>query len=193
MSSCRREGVRRRVVRTLNACSPAAALGPLEHGMEVLAVHKGQWPLMELVEHLLDQAGPADVTVSTWAVVTSDLDTALRLLRHGHLRSCRWLVDRSFPQRQPGYCQALRERFGDTAIVVTSNHAKVVLVRNERWSLVVRTSMNISPKSQIETWEVSDSRELAEYVEGVVMQAAATAPALRARELPSLEDLLTYD
>lgn len=49
------------------------------------------------------------------------------------MRSIIWLVDASFPVRQPGYCAAMRERFGDAAIRVTENHAKFVLVGNEQW------------------------------------------------------------
>jgi len=90
------------------------------------------------------------------------------------VRSIIWLVDASFPVRQPGYCAAMRERFGDAAIRVTENHAKFVLVGNEQWTVTLRTSMNLNENRRLESWEVSDDRELYHYLREVVDGIFAT-------------------
>ena len=76
---------------------------------------------------MLGYTGPADLMVSTWTAAGADIDYALRLTSDGRVRSIVWIVDSSFPIRQPGYCAAMRERFGDESIRVTENHAKFVL------------------------------------------------------------------
>ena len=183
-SSIHRAGVRRRVIRTMNSCDPAHAIGPITPGMEVMALHKGQFPLMEIADYLLHQTGPADVTVSTWVAVTSDLDTARALMDHCNLRSYVWVVDRSFPNRQPAYCETMLRRFGPDSIVTTRSHAKFVVIRNANWNLVLRSSMNMSRGAQLESWEISDSNELADYILAVCAEAKHERVEMEVRPVP---------
>lgn len=145
-----------------------AAIGRLEPGMELFGFSKGQFSLVQLVLACLAQTGPADVTVSTWTAARKEIETADRLTKAKAIRSLRWLVDLSFPRRQPQFAQQLREAFGDGCIRVTRNHAKFVLLRNEQWNLVVRTSMNLNSNPRFESWELSDDKGLADFLEGVV-------------------------
>ena len=62
----------------------------------------------------------------------------------------------------------MREAFGDDAIRLTKNHAKFVLIQNDAWDLVVRTSMNLNENRRLENWELSDSAEMAAYLVDVV-------------------------
>lgn len=180
----RRTGVRRTVRHDYLAATAAAAVGPIEHGMEVYGLSVGEFSLTDLLLHVLEAAGPADVVVSTWTAAGADIEEAFRLVSDGRIRSIRFIVDFSFPSRQPAYCAALRERFGDEAIRVTKNHAKFVLVRNAQWSVVVRTSMNLNRNRRLESYEVSDDPEMADFLEGVVARvfdAATGSESLDAR------------
>jgi len=80
------------------------------------------------------------------------------------VRSLRFVVDFSFPTRQPEYCAALRERFGDAAIRITKTHAKFVTIVNDRWSVVIRSSMNLNENRRLESFEVSDDAGMAAYL-----------------------------
>lgn len=171
MSQVDRKGVRRKVVRTINVASAAEAVGPIGHGMEVYGLSKGQFSLVELVEHVLAATGPADVVLSTWTAAGADLAHTRTLLDSGLIRSARWLVDFSFPARQPAYCALLRERFGDDAVRCTANHAKFVVVRNDEWSVVVRTSMNLNLNRRLESYEISDDPRLADWLLEIVDDA----------------------
>jgi hypothetical protein len=127
--------------------------------------------LIELVMHVLDATGPADVTISTWTAAGADLAHTRTLIDDGRIRSARWLVDFSFPSRQPAYVEILREQFGDESIRCTANHAKFVMVRNEAWNVVIRTSMNLNLNRRLESYEVSDDADLADWLEVVVADA----------------------
>ena len=167
-TTIRRSGVKRQVRHDYRAERAADAVGPIEHGMEVYGLSVGRFSLTDLLLHCLEATGPADVTISTWTAAGADIEEAYRLLSSGQVRSIRFLVDFSFPSRQPAYCAALRERFGDDAIRVTKNHAKFLLIRNAEWSLVVRTSMNLNRNLRLESFEVSDHAPMADFIESMV-------------------------
>lgn len=173
MTQIARTPKRRTVQRTINAASAAEAVGPIDHGIEVFGLSKGQFSLIELVDHLLDATGPADLTISTWTAAGADLAHTQAFLADGRVRTCRWLVDFSFPSRQPAYCQQLRDRFGDDNIRATANHAKFVLIRNDAWSISLRTSMNLNRNQRLESYEISDDPALADWFDEIVAEAFA--------------------
>jgi hypothetical protein len=164
----RRGPAARSVRRSTYGRNCADMIGPISPGCEIYCLQRGQFSLIDLLEHLLGQTGPADLIVSTWTAAGADIDYARRFLDDDRVRSCRWLVDFSFPARQPGYCAALRDRFGDGNIRATKNHAKFLLVRNERWNLAVRTSMNLNENRRLESVEISDDPDLAGWLQTVV-------------------------
>lgn len=169
MASFKRDTLKGRIVRrTLAAQNVADAVGPITPGAEIYGLTKGSWSLIDLIEYALATTGPAHVTVSTWTAANADIGFANKLLVNGSLLSLRFVVDFSFPSRQPAYCAALREAFGDEAIRVTKNHAKFVLLRNARWNVVLRTSMNLNENRRLESWELSDSKEMADWLQEVV-------------------------
>jgi hypothetical protein len=158
----------RTVRRELTARTAAAALGPIDRGCELYCLTMGKFSLVDVIEHVLQATGPADVVVSTWTAAAADIGFANRLLVDGRLTSLRFLVDYSFPFRQPAYCAALREAFGDEAIRATKNHAKFVLIRNAEWNIVCRTSMNLNECRRLESLEISDDAEMAAWLADVV-------------------------
>ena len=168
VSAHRRTPEERTIRRSLNAKAAEEAVGPITRGCEIYGLSKGQFSLVDLVLHCLRASGPADVVISTWTAAGADIEFAYKLLSEGSIRSLRFLVDFSFPARARSYCAALRERFGDEAIRITKNHCKFVLIRNEAWNLVLRTSMNLNENRRLENYEISDDRDLADYLASVV-------------------------
>lgn len=158
----------RKVRREITARTAAEALGEIDHGCEIYCLTMGKFSLVDVIELCLKSTGPADVTVSTWTAASADIGFANRLMVDGAIKSLRFIVDYSFPSRQPAYCAALRERFGDDAIRITKNHAKFVLIRNRKWNLVIRTSMNLNECTRLETVEISDDKSMAKWMQEVV-------------------------
>lgn len=177
---------RREVRRALTVANAADALGPIEPGIELYALCKGDYSLVDIVDHCLAATGPCDATISTWTAAGADLGFAERFVIDGRMRSARWLVDFSFPQRQPAYFALLVERFGAESVRATANHAKFVMLRNDQWRLVLRTSMNLNQNRRLESIEISDDRGMAEYLGAVVDEAfAATTGEATAAARPS--------
>lgn len=158
----------KRDVRAAKTLSAREALGTLRHGQDVFILTYGQFSLIDLLVEILDQTGPADVTISTWTAADAHLERTADLLAAAQVRSMRWIVDRSFETRQPAYCYHMRQLFGPDCIRAIRTHAKFLLVRNEEWDIVVRTSMNLNENPRLENAEVSEDREFAEFFHGSV-------------------------
>ncbi len=149
------------------------AIGAVEPGCEIFGFTKGQFSLTDIILHVLTATGPADVVVSTWTAAHADIQTHHRLLTAGGVRSMRFVIDRGFPSRQPEYCDLLVSKFGPDCIRLTRIHAKFVLIRNEQWSVAIRTSMNLNTNPRFENFEISDDPVLADFLTEIVEEIFA--------------------
>lgn len=154
----------RQIRKDMGAANVAAAVGPISRGCEIFGLTKGNWSLVDLIEHCLRATGPADVVLSTWTAGGADITFANRLLVNGSIRSFRLVVDFSFPRTCPAYCAAARQAFGDGAIRLTKNHSRFFTIRNDGFNLAVRTSMNLSENRRVEWFEISDCAPMAEFL-----------------------------
>lgn len=100
------------------------------------------------------------------------------------------IVDRSFLTRQPGYCAQMRRLFGDECIRTMRSHAKFAVIRNDRWTIAVRTSMNLNTNPRLEQMEISDDPGLADFLTAVADDLwAEQAPGVFDGELPLLASI----
>lgn len=182
-----RSNPRQREIRAAKRGNARDAIGTLTPGYEAFVLTFGQFSLIDALVALLEQTGPADVTLSTWTAADADLTRAAALLANAEIRSLRFVVDRSFLTRQPKYCAKMRDLFGDDCIRTTRSHAKFAIIRNERWSLAVRTSMNLNENPRLENIEISDDPTLCAFLEQVVADLfEEQQPGLFGGELPEL-------
>lgn len=190
----RRDKTRARIIRrSVAAVSAADAIGEISHGCEIFGVNKGKFSLIDIITHCLATTGPADLTVATWTAAGADMKFAHALLRDGRIRGIRFIVDWSFLTRQPEYCAAMRERFGDAAIRATKMHAKFVTIRNEEWSIAIRSSMNLNENRRLETFEISDDPRLTDYLDELVAELFADDPAGACFARDSVGQMATFD
>lgn len=160
---------RNRTAASHMVCSARDAIGPIEHGCEKFLLTNGQFSISDIIEYVIDRTGPADVDLATWTAADGDLRRAHAMLLSKRFRSIRMVVDPSFKTRKPEFCDTLVGLFGADAIRTTPLHGKFVNIRNDEWSIAIRTSMNLNPNKRIETVEISDcaviSGALASFVD----------------------------
>lgn len=159
----RQPSMKRQLRRALTLKTAAEQIGELSPGIELFGVTKS-FSLIDAIEHLLTQTGPAHVTLATWSAANSDLAHAHGLLTNGAILTFRLVTDFSFQARQPAYCAGLRQRFGDDAVRVTKAHCKFCLIRNDAWNIVLQTSANLNENIRLETYAISDDAALADYL-----------------------------
>lgn len=165
----RRRSTGPRELRLLTRKETAArSIGELTPSCDIFGFSKGQFSLIDLLEHVIAQTGPARLSLSTWTAAHADVIRVHDLLANASAIDCRWLVDFTFQRRAPAIAAAIRERFGPAAIRVTRNHAKFALVENNRWRIVVRTSMNLNMNPRFEDFQIADDPALADFLGGVL-------------------------
>lgn len=153
---------------SLRGESAARAIGSIKPGCEIFGFTKGQFSCIDVIWHCLRYTGPADVFIATWSAAAGDIKAAHKFLGDGRIRSIRFLVDYSFQSRKPDFCQELTATFGHECIRVTVTHAKYIMIRNDDWNLVIRTSMNLNYNPRYENFEISDSFEFAEFQQRII-------------------------
>lgn len=142
------------------AKTAAEAIGPISREIEIYGFTKGQFSIVDVVNHVLDQIGPARLDLCTWTAANNHITKVLQLVDAGRIIASRWLVDLTFNRRAPQLAHRIREVFGDDAIRVAQNHAKFLLLGNDEWKVVIRTSMNLNFNPRFENFQLAHDPEL---------------------------------
>lgn len=166
-----------RMVRVPDNVAAVECIGAISRGMRLIGLTKGQFSMLDMVQAVQAQTGPADVTVSTWTIAESDSKRVARFLSGGQFRSFTLVIDRSFPSRYPQYCHGILEIFGAEAIRMTRTHAKFALIGNDDWRISIRTSMNLNPNPRCEQFELDDDPEIYRFFDEYVRELMVAVPA----------------
>lgn len=134
----------------------AETIGPLNAGDEISGLTCGQFSMIDILEHMLNEAGgPADVFVSTWTAGIYDIERAAGLRGNGNLRNIRFVLDRGMFSKSPDYAGPMIEAFGIEAFRDTNVHAKVTMVASATKRMVCRGSMNLNKNLKTEQFDIS--------------------------------------
>ena len=131
------------------------SVGTIYEGMELYGLSKGQFSIINIVEEVLKQTGTADVIISTWTAANAEIKKAEQFLDNKLINKLHFIVDRSFKTRQPKYYDMLVEKFGNV-VSTTNSHSKFILIKNDNWNIVIRTSMNLNENKRMENFEIYD-------------------------------------
>lgn len=96
----------------------------------------------ELIEHLLEQTGPAKVRISSFSITETAIRSFLRLQESGLITSLTCLFDLSVKRYRVGLLFFASNVINE--IGMTNIHAKLAFIENETWKVVVITSANLN-------------------------------------------------
>lgn len=136
--------------------SAAASIGPVEPGMALFLVTRGQFSMIDVVLHVLDQIGPASVALWTWAIADYEVEALAGLLAREAITSGTLIVDRSAEVRSVATIDAWRQRFGTETVKVCRTHAKVARIWNDRARVVARGSCNLNWNPRFEQVDITE-------------------------------------
>jgi hypothetical protein len=165
--SFRRQGARR-YYRESATATAAQIIGPIVAGDDICGVTNGQFSLVDIVEHVLSQTGPADVTIATWTMGIYDAERAYRFVSDKRIRSIRFVVDPSMFTRRPDLAAVLVKAFGPDAFRAVNSHAKFATVRGDRLSVAIRSSMNLNRNERLESFDITACPEMTGFFETLV-------------------------
>lgn len=158
----------KRVTRSSAVDGAAAMLGRLEPGIELTGLTNGQFSLVDLIEHCLNEVGPADVSIATWTMGIYDAAKAYDFVNNVLIRRIRFLVDASMFTRRPELSVVLVDAFGEGAFRAVASHAKFATVRGAEMAVCIRSSMNLNENNRLESFDVSVDDGLTRFFEDQV-------------------------
>ena len=145
----------------------AQSIGLIEKNQDIFCLTYGQFSLIDALVTIIDQTGPAHVILSTWTAGHAHLEKSAEMLKTSEILSMKMIVDRSFKTRQPEYYNAMLQQFGCESIRSINTHAKFIVVRNDKFDIVIRTSMNLNNNPRLENIEISESKDFADFFQQI--------------------------
>lgn len=137
----------------------AAAIGPITPGLSLFLVTRGQFSMLDIVQHVVCELGRAEVAVWTWAIADYEVEAMAGLMANDAIVAARLIVDRSAEQRSAATIAAWRQRFGVATVRVCKNHAKIARVWTPDRRVLIRGSMNLNFNPRFEQADVTEGGE----------------------------------
>lgn len=133
------------------------AIGPIEPGMSMFAITRGQWSMIDAVLWCLGQVGPARLSIWTWTIADYEVDVFNGLRDDGRVTDGRLIIDASARGKNALLLRAWQARFGRDSVRYVVNHAKIATIETaERRRLLLRGSMNLNYNPRFEQFDLSE-------------------------------------
>lgn len=148
---------RRRELRAVESFRSAAeCIGPVQPGLCLFGLTRGQFSMIDVVQHLLAQIGGGHVSIWTWAIAEYEVATLTGLLLRPDILSARLVVDQSADKRNPGLIEQWRQRWGPEQVRILRNHAKIVRIWNDELRILARGSFNLNFNPRTEQFDLDE-------------------------------------
>lgn len=150
---------RRRAMSIEAMKSARETIGAIEPGMGLFAITRGQFSMIDVINDLIDKAGPSHISVWTWAIAAYEVDVVVGLMERRDILSARLIIDYSSEERSGDIIDQWRARFGHEMVKDCRNHAKISRVWNDRWHFLARGSMNLNFNPRFEQFDLTEGGE----------------------------------
>lgn len=134
----------------------ADCIGQVESGMSLFAITRGQFSMIDAVMHVLDQVGPAKLSIWTWAIADYELQQFERMAADGRITGGVLVIDNSARKRNAGIIQAWKSRFGRESVRYVMNHSKIATIEGGGFRVLLRGSMNLNFNPRFEQLDVTE-------------------------------------
>lgn len=135
----------------------AQAIGRVEAGMSLFAVTRGQWSMIDAVLHVLDQVGPAKLSLWTWTVAEYEVQVLTRLREDRRVTGGRLVIDAGARVKNAGIIREWKSSFGDGSVRYVTNHSKIARIESASGlKLLLRGSMNLNFNPRFEQLDITE-------------------------------------
>jgi len=128
-------------------------LGEIKPGATIATSSSGEYSMHELLEYLLGITGPASVQVSSFSISEVAIRTFYNLMEKGTITQMECLFDISVKRHKLGLLYFVNNI--GCRIALSKNHAKILLLENTNWKLVVVGSANLQLNDKNEVAVIS--------------------------------------
>lgn len=137
-------------------------IGKIKKDESIYAFTGGQFGISSILQTILDVTDVASVKIITWSVGDVDLHCLYDFLKEKRISDIKFLIDYSFPTRLPRYFEKMIKLF-PKVVKGTNSHAKLMIINNKNWNIVVRTSMNLNKNTRFENFEIIEGKQFTDF------------------------------
>lgn len=141
----------------------ASCIGPVAADMSLFAITRGQFSMLDALLHVLDQVGPAKITLWTWTIAEYEVDVMCRLIDDGRITSGTLIINGERPKifSEANHTQNIvakwRDKFGPDSIRNVMNHSKIATVETAAGlRVLLRGSMNLNFNPRFEQLDITE-------------------------------------
>jgi hypothetical protein len=122
---------------------------------------EAEFSMHDLLESLIELTGTASVKVTSFSITEASIRAFHRLSEERKITDLKCIFDLSVRMHRIGLLFfALNVT---TAIALTKIHAKIILVKNEKWELTVISSANFNVNDKIEAGIVTGCSDIYQF------------------------------
>lgn len=132
-------------------------IGPVHAGMSVFAVTRGQFSMIDAILHVLDQVGPAKITLWTWTVAEYEVQSLDRLRLDGRVTAAELIIDTGAKVKNTKIIENWKASFGPGTVRYVVNHSKMATVESATGlKVLLRGSCNLNNNPRFEQLDVTE-------------------------------------
>jgi len=146
-----------------NTKNASVAIGGFKNGCRIMGLTRGDFSLIDLIYAVLKKTGKANVSCVTWSAGIRDVHSIKWMLDSNLINKFTLITDHSYKTRQKKYAASIEQVFGVENIRTSEVHAKFVLISNNDFRVVIRTSMNLNANKTCESFELDESIEIFDF------------------------------
>ncbi len=124
--------------------------------MALFAVTRGQFSMLDAVLHVLDQVGPASLSLWTWTIADYEIKSFTELARDGRIVAGKLIIDEGARNKNSQLIREWQARFGQDSVRYVLNHAKIATVETATRRVLLRGSMNLNFNPRFEQLDVTE-------------------------------------
>lgn len=134
----------------------AECIGPIEEGISVFAITRGQFSMIDAVLHVLDCLGPSVVSLWTWTVAEYEVQCLERLRNDARVTRATLIIDHGARHKNAPLIAAWKHAYGPESVRYVINHAKIATVEGGGRRVLLRGSMNLNFNPRFEQLDVTE-------------------------------------
>lgn len=148
------------------------AIGDIIPGQNIYFINHGRWSAHDLLFYILSITGPADLYLTAWAISEKAARLVQSACDQGLLKSVHAIFDRRIEIRNARVMATVRNFC--TSLVFVDCHAKLFVISNERWSVTVMTTANLSNNLRIEAGHIYTDPAIMEMTRSTIIRTIET-------------------
>ena len=166
----------RRALAKESSGSAAECIGKIENGISLFAITRGQFSMIDAIQHSLVEIGGGHISVWTWAIADYEVEVFTALMLDARIKTAQLVIDMSAERRNSDLIAQWRSRFGPKSVRVCKNHAKIARVWNDDFRVLLRGSMNLNFNPRFEQFDLTEGGADFDLVEQIENEMPIIAP-----------------